>query len=157
VPAIVCFNGHGYLLTAIAETWTSAEAEAVSKGGHLVAINNAAEQNFLVSTFLTGGGALKPFWIGLTDRAKEGVFVWTNGTQLTYTNWNASTHEPNDCCSPRVDHEEDYGTINWHHARNATDPIGTWNDTPNTGTTLEGNAHGPYYGIIELPTCASPQ
>jgi hypothetical protein len=155
IPSSVCFNGHRYMLTAIAETWTSAEAEAVSKGGHLVSVNNATEQNFLVNTFLTGAFAQQPLWIGFTDRVKEGTFVWTDGSPVTYTNWNHSTQEPNDCCNPRVPHEEDYTAINWHYARNGTDPIGTWNDVPNGGTTLDGKAHGPYFGIIELPSCSS--
>ena len=153
--APVCYNGHSYVLTSVAETWTDAEAEAVSKGGHLVTINNAAEQDFLVNTFLTGDFALQPLWIGLTDQAKEGHFKWSSGSLVTYTNWNSATNEPNDCCSS-VNHEEDYGTMNWHYARSQAAPIGTWNDVPNTGTTLDGNAHGPYFGIIELPTATCP-
>ena len=162
-PPAVCSNGHTYMLTAAAESWTQAEAEAVSKGGHLVAINSADEQSFLIDHFLTGRFLLQPLWIGLTDQQKEGKFVWTTPTSKgrgkkgngpNYTNWNLSTHEPNDCCNPKIKHEEDYVCMNWHYARNGTDPIGTWNDVQNNGTVLDGNAHGPYFGIIEVPDCA---
>ena len=143
------------MLTSAAETWTEAEAEAVSKGGHLVTVNDAAEQAFLVNTFLTGDFAQRPLWIGLTDQRKEGKFVWSSGSRLTYTNWNVSTHEPNDCCT-RAKHEEDYVCMNWHYAFGRTDPIGTWNDVPNGGTPRPANnADGPYFGIIEIPNCAS--
>ena len=54
----------------------------------------------------------------------------------------------------KIKHEEDYVAMNWHYARNLTDPIGSWNDVPNGGTLLDGNAHGPYFGIIEIPNCA---
>ena len=150
------------MLTSAAETWTEAEAEAVSKGGHLVTINDAVEQAFLVGAFLNGEFAQRPLWIGLTDQQKEGKFVWIGASakgkgkqSATYTNWNASTGEPNDCCT-KAKHEEDYVCINWHYAYGGTDPIGTWNDVPNDGTPRPGNnANGPYFGIIEIPSCPS--
>jgi hypothetical protein len=46
--------------------------------------------------------------------------------------------------------------MNWHYARNGIDPIGSWNDVPNAGTLLNGNSHGPYFGIIEVPNCSNP-
>ena len=143
------------MLTSTAETWTDAEAEAVSKGGHLVTVNDAAEQAFLVNTFLTGDFAHRPLWIGLTDQAREGKFVWSSGARVRYTNWNTSTHEPNDCCT-KAPHEEDYVCMNWHYAYGLMDPIGTWNDVPDGGTPRPGNnANGPYFGIIEIPSCPS--
>jgi len=33
-------------------------------------------------------------WIGFTDEASEGNFVWVNGEPVVYTNWFAG--EPND-------------------------------------------------------------
>lgn len=148
------------MLTSVAEPWTAAEAEAISKGGHLVAITDAGEQAFLVNTFLTGDFAQRPLWIGLADQRKEGRFVWSNGSRsdntAPYTNWNAATREPNDCCT-RKKHEEDYVTMNWHYAYDGTAPIGTWNDVPNAGTPRpENNADGPYFGIIEIPSCEQP-
>jgi hypothetical protein len=38
-------------LTSTSGSWVAAEAEAVALGGHLVSINSAAENAFLVSTF----------------------------------------------------------------------------------------------------------
>jgi len=73
-------------------TWTEAEAEAVALGGHLVAINSAAEQQWLVDTFTID----KPHWIGLTDAGDNGVFVWTNGDPVTYTNWMPNEPNPGD-------------------------------------------------------------
>src|SRR5262249_37627601 len=48
------WNGHYYTLTNQSESWDAAEAEAVALGGHLVAINDQAEQDFLVRSFLSG-------------------------------------------------------------------------------------------------------
>ena len=64
------------------ESWDDAQAKAVTEGAHLVSINDAAEQGWLVSIFGTA-----PYWIGLTDVSKEGEWGWTNGEPLTYFNW----------------------------------------------------------------------
>jgi len=71
-------------------TWVDAEAEAVNRGGHLVTINDAAEQALLASLFDPG----EQFWIGYNDINLEGEFVWASGEATTYTNWLPG--EPND-------------------------------------------------------------
>lgn len=39
----------------------------------------------------------KAIWLGATDNAKEGSYVWqTSGLPVAYSNWNAG--EPNNCC-----------------------------------------------------------
>src|SRR5262249_20345540 len=86
-------NGHYYGLTNSAETWLAAEAEAVALGGHLASITSAAEQNFIVNTFLSGANSRAIEWLGLTDQAVEGTFVWSSGEPVTYTNFQAG--EPN--------------------------------------------------------------
>lgn len=68
------------------DSWDDAQAKAVNEGAHLVTINDAAEQAWLVRVFGTA-----PYWIGLTDVAKEGEWSWTNGEPATYTNW--ATHK----------------------------------------------------------------
>lgn len=137
-------NGHTYLLLS-RQNWTSAEAEAVANGGHLVTINDAAENDYIVHTFITFDHPNDPLWIGLTDAANEGTFVWASGEPVTYTRW--EPREPNDDGS-----NEDYGAINWHFASlRGKDPT-TWNDTPNGGTfNLGGTSDGPYFGIAEVP------
>ena len=74
-------NNHSYKRVHC-ESWDDAQAKAVAEGAHLVAINDAAEQEWLVSIFGTA-----PYWIGLTDVAKEGEWGWTSGEPATYTHW----------------------------------------------------------------------
>src|SRR5260221_13528108 len=74
-PLVNPVNGHSYYLLS-QNTWSNAEAEAVSLGGHLATIRNADEQNWDFSTFSSYHGAL---WIGLTDRDKVFTFTWTSG------------------------------------------------------------------------------
>jgi cysteine-rich repeat protein len=65
------------------KTWPDAEAACVGLGGHLVSIPNA-EVNALAHSLVPSGARV---WIGLTDQASEGSFVWTDGTPATYTRW----------------------------------------------------------------------
>src|SRR5262245_38168310 len=138
-------NGQYYLLTRKALIWDEAAAAAVTFGGHLASVNSQAEQDFLVNNFLSGANQNRTLWIGLTDQAKEGVFVWTSGEPLTFTDWSAG--EPNNAGGAL---EEDYGAMNWHFSHDGAGVVGAWNDVPLTGL---GPSLGPepYFGIIELP------
>ncbi|MCS6935423.1 MAG: hypothetical protein NZM35_09790 [Chitinophagales bacterium] len=72
--------------------WNTAQAQAAAVGGNLVSINSAAENAALLAAAqaqgFTGG-----IWIGFTDAASEGNWVWSNGSSNTYTNW--APGEPN--------------------------------------------------------------
>lgn len=82
-------NGHQYLLLDHA-TWTASEGMAITQGGHLVTINNGAENDWVYNTFepmLPRDGGSNSLWIGLNDAQVPGHYVWANGEAVTYTNW----------------------------------------------------------------------
>lgn len=81
-------NSHDYLLVTNAMSWSNAQAYAVSLGGHLVSISDAAEYDWILNTFGT------EYWIGLNDMATEGVWTWSSGDPVTFTDWLPG--EPND-------------------------------------------------------------
>ena len=116
------YNGKFYLLSN-AGTWKEAQAQAVSLGGNLVTVNDAAENQFLVNTF----GGTEGLWIGLTDEVTEGTFKWANGEAVTYTNW--APGEPNNAGG-----DQDYAYINFFQSP------GKWDD-------IVGQA---FRGIIEI-------
>jgi large repetitive protein len=64
-------------------TWAQAEAYAQTLGGHLVTVNDAAEQQWLTQSFSWVGAV----WIGLTDQATEGTWAWSSGASAGYLNW----------------------------------------------------------------------
>ncbi len=76
-------TGSAYLLLE-ASNWYDAEAAAVALGGHLVTINDQAEQLWIKSTFQSCG---VPIWIGITDAASEGSWAWVSGEPVSFTNW----------------------------------------------------------------------
>ncbi len=90
-------GGRTYLLVDNGSSvpWATAETDAVSRGGHLVTIDNQAEQDFVYATFkdvgfeLTTLGTARAvwFWLGLNDEETEGSFEWSSGAAVTYTNW----------------------------------------------------------------------
>jgi Ca2+-binding RTX toxin-like protein len=116
---VFSFNNNLYILGS-AGTWTNAQAQAQALGGNLVAINDAAENQFLLDSF----GGSESFWFGFTDAASEGTFTWVNGDPVTYTNWGIG--EPNDLFG------EDYGEFQAN---------GLWNDLSDFNSLR---------GIIEL-------
>ncbi len=112
-------NGHAYK-SIRCESWNEANKQAVAEDAHLVAINDAAEQKWLSEIF-----GSRPYWIGLTDVAKEGEWRWTNGEPVTYTNWR-QPYEPMDTDRG----EEDY--VFMGHS-----PTGEWSDVgPESGAWM---------------------
>ncbi len=105
---------------------------------YLTTITSAGEEQFIISTFLTGANNAV-FWIGGTDKADGTTWTWVTGEPFTYTNWKSL--EPSG--------DGDYLCINWNAVRN--DPLGEWNDSPLAGTTGYDNGanDGPYASLLE--------
>jgi len=124
-PVINPANCRRYYLLA-SSNWTLSRAAATALGGELVVINDEAENTWIWETFSPYTPAI---WIGLSDLANEGQFVWEDRTPLVYSNW--SPGEPNDFLG------EDY-VHQW-----AVGGPGKWND-----------ARDLFYfghGVVELP------
>ena len=134
---IYTYNNHKYLLSNEL-SWEDAQAQAESLGGNLVAIDDAAEQEWLIQTF----GQTERFWIGLSDRDEEGNFEWVNGQTTTYRNWKPG-QPSNFQFYGALPEGEDYALMNWDR-----DGSGRWNDAPNDDVELYYEAN--FRGIIEI-------
>jgi hypothetical protein len=121
-------NNHYYAETEQMD-WISAESLANSLGGHLVTINDEAEQIWLINTFI-GDKEDPRWWIGLNDLNQEGLWVWSSGEAPVFEDW--CNGEPNDCCT-EIEGEENVALMNDH--------CGGWNDV---------HESGGHYAIIEL-------
>lgn len=77
-------NRHAYK-RIYCESREAAHIHAVEQGAHLVAINDAAEQEWLLEVF-----GQENYWIGLTDASKTENPHWDNGEPVTYNNWSSS-------------------------------------------------------------------
>jgi hypothetical protein len=137
------YNGHEYAVTNTWESWVDAESEAVSQGGHLVTINDAAENAWVSATFkdyyvegLYGVPGNAAVYIGyyLIDPTNN-TWGWTSGETSTYTN----IHYPS------------WYTHTGPHAYAMTfDPVyGTWGRA-SFHTEVPG-AGGYLRGVIEIP------
>ena len=133
-------TGHNYLLLD-QTSWTAAQAEEITLGGHLATVNDAAENSFIFTTFdpfITPG--IGVMWIGFNDAAVEGTFVWANGEPVTYTNWRAV--EPNNAGPVG---NEDYAAI-----------TGSLNVTPGEWVDLHNSASGLPFAVVEIVPEAVP-
>jgi hypothetical protein len=87
-------GGHSYALCAAGASFDGARSACAAFSGDLVRLDDEAEQAAVVALSeppaVPGGG----WFIGLSDAASEGTFVWIDGGGLDFTHWN--TGEPND-------------------------------------------------------------
>ena len=145
-------TGHVCALTKAGTTWTQGEADAVAAGGHLVTINDAAENTWVSDTFRAyhdSGGA----WIGFNDVATEGTWVWSSGQAASYTHWAGGQPDDSDATYGGEDHGKIYGSstgdwgdnneqrFSWKAIYEGSAPA-AWTYNPNTNryyTTIAPN------------------
>jgi hypothetical protein len=145
----ITYNGHEYAVTEAYKSWVAAEAEAVTQGGHLVTINDAAEnawvsdafKNYFVYGYDINTSTAAAVYIGYYLNA-ENQWVWISGEQVTYTNL-----------------YPDWASYSGPHAYLHTDNHSfarTWNHA--AAHTEDPTVNGFMLGVIERePTSAAPE
>lgn len=118
-PREASLDGHEYLFYPTRLPWAEARNVCLGQGFDLVTINDAAEDTWLKTQVSAG----LPSYIGFNDRAKEGTWVWADGSQVSYTHWRR--YEPNNTSGA-----EHCAVNNAPATSSATG--GGWNDIPCT-------------------------
>lgn len=81
-----------YLLCREGRNWVLARQLCQGVGYDLVALEDAAEDAFVYGAIASRG--FGGTWLGLNDRAAEGVWIWLDGAPVGYSHWDRG--EPND-------------------------------------------------------------
>ncbi|GHT79268.1 hypothetical protein FACS189464_3970 [Bacteroidia bacterium] len=149
-----------YELVKEKKTFADAAADAAAKGGYLVEIGSQSEQEAVYKritegasanyTTVSDGGGVAYVWIGATDKAQEGKWLWTgSGTNFwngnnsgsaannSFVNWGGksrgSFNEPDNFGTGQ--NAAAIGLANWPSgasAQNALGVAGEWNDISET-------------------------
>lgn len=148
------YNGHSYTLTNDWGTWAAAEQEAVTLGGHLVTINDDAENIWLTNTFkdtytrsYSGLWWANGAWIGYYYDVSSSSWKWISGEPVTYYHNYLYPFDPYYCspeydpyyCSPEYWHA--YLHLAYHSGHES------WG----VNTCHDWNYDNQMKGIIEVP------
>ncbi|QSS96885.1 lectin-like protein [Psychroflexus sp. ALD_RP9] len=109
------FNGHTYFISNSTDTYANFLSTINTlDGAYPVSISSAAENNF-IANYLSENGQSNAL-IGINDLLSEGTFIWENGENVSYTNWNSG--EPNNS-GGNEDVTEIYNNGGWNDIGNA--------------------------------------
>jgi hypothetical protein len=96
-PIVDPANGYSYYLLPNSD-WTDAQAQALSLGGNLATVQNAAENSWICQTFTNFGSVARSLWIGLNAAGKDGSvasnYSWVDGSSASYRNWATNPQQP---------------------------------------------------------------
>ncbi|XP_068745160.1 snaclec coagulation factor IX-binding protein subunit A-like isoform X1 [Montipora capricornis] len=116
------FGRYCYLVSGCILTWDQARSYCTARGGDLVKINSARENEFVLNLVQQRQPSLRQIWINLKWDSSVKQFLWNDHSIPVYTNWAA--HEPNGKAS------EPCGNIWIGHQGSLNSASGSWNDLP---------------------------
>ena len=115
LPVRCTVAGPMYQKVSESKTWDAARAHCRTLGMDLAIVRSAADNAAIKAI---AGGSNWDVWIGLHDKTTENRWVWVDGSNAVYTNW-----EPGE---PNNQGNEDCV----HMRRIPSRPDGKWNDAP---------------------------
>ncbi|XP_034552304.1 galactose-specific lectin nattectin-like [Notolabrus celidotus] len=89
------FGDHCYMYNFSPKDWADAEVSCVNHGGNLASVHTKEQYDFIRSVIKTATGGEAQTWVGGYDAAKEGVWLWSDGSKFekfTFKFW--GPHEP---------------------------------------------------------------
>ncbi|XP_062454337.1 C-type lectin domain family 17, member A-like [Rhea pennata] len=93
------FEKSCYSFSTETMSWEDARQICADQGSHLVVVNTDQEQNFLKDNI----NSSSTYWLGVTDKLEEGIWLWINGEALSISYWNTwrknKDKEQQDCGS----------------------------------------------------------
>ncbi|XP_019712629.1 galactose-specific lectin nattectin-like [Hippocampus comes] len=99
---------HCYIFEDEARTFADAEAVCNILSGNLVSIHNDLE-NALVLELIRAGGDDSQGWIGLHDAIEDGDYIWTDGSDQNFPNFDTTNSQPDSSVGDCVVIAEDDG------------------------------------------------
>ena len=111
------WSNHCYWHSAqVKATWADAQLNCIAQDSraHLASISDVIECDYIVDT--VGAGQIST-WIGLNDKVKEGIYVWSDGSPVRYFNWADGQPDNNGAGQDCI--------YIWH---DNTVPVGKWDD-----------------------------
>lgn len=122
------YNGHTYAVINQTLSWSDGKILCESLGGHLVSVNNEAEQNYL-NELMQKTGTYKAYWTGGYKRVLTNTWTWLTDEDFGYTNW--------DLGEPNFENEDKV----YMYGDNSIAALGTWNNhiDSSTGTSYGKN------------------
>jgi len=87
------YNGRAYYISTGTAQVAQAYVNAAAIGAQMASITSAGLNSYLRSA-ADSAGYTGVYYIGLSDAADEGTFVWATGEPVSFTKWNSG--EPND-------------------------------------------------------------
>ena len=153
----VQYRGHFYKLVDDAMYWTDARRACESRGGHLVTIEDADEEDF-IENLVEDKGSLYHYWLGATDEDSEGDWRWVTGeaVPMKEDNWGFEKwcgNQPNNITAYE-DAGQDYMELQATKGDQGDEEYMTWTDIGDSGEAGERFFGAPdynetkYYGYI---------
>lgn len=125
------YNGHTYAVINKTLSWSDSKLLCESLGGHLVSIENEAEQ-FYLNQLSQKCGSYKAYWIGGCKNSTLNEWEWDTGEPFVYTNW--------DDGEPNFEQEDKV----FMYGDDSIATLGTWNNHVNSKTGT------PYGSFVEI-------
>lgn len=107
------YNGHRYEVYSNTVDWQTAKRFCEQKGGHLITITSANENNAVKNN--VKGLTNERYWLGLTDILLQSKWKWITDETFSYKNW--SSGEPNNTAGIENYAEFDATSGNWNDLR----------------------------------------
>ena len=76
--------------------WDDAEGFCKNEGGHLASVTSEATNEYIHYEKRKRG--ISRLWIGGTDKEKEGVWKWSDGSPWEFTKWNKGEPDNSQHC-----------------------------------------------------------